>query len=134
MPTLVFPYQMFGRRLEMLPLVTVNLLGPRPGVFVPAVVDSGAVRPIFPKKAAEDAGLVLPPEPNDRIQYGGGTTASFLIRAWMMLGSQRLDTEISFVEKLELPYALLGRYGVFSNFNTVTFVERAETPRVEFTW
>jgi hypothetical protein len=51
-----------------------------------------------------------------------------------MLGSQRLDTEISFVEQLELPYALLGRYGVFSNFNAVTFVERAATPRVEFSW
>ena len=56
------------------------------------------------------------------------------VRAYIELEQQRLDTDIVFVERLDVPYGLLGRRGVFSRFNEVVFLEKIRTPRVEFRW
>ena len=43
-------------------------------------------------------------------------------------------TDVVFVERLEFPYALLGRRGVFAQFREVAFIEKSNPPRVEFRW
>ena len=101
---------------------------------VTSVVDSGALCPVFPLRAAEDAGLVLPAASNFRIQYGGSVTLGRRVRVYIELEHRRWDTEIIFVEKLDLPCGLLGRRGVFGQFSEVVFLERIQTPRVELRW
>lgn len=96
--------------------------------------DSGALLPIFPRRAAEDAGVSLPDAPNFPIQYGGGVEQGRRVRAYIEIRQRRLDVEIVFVERLELPYALLGRRGIFGYFNEVAFLEKVATPRVELRW
>jgi hypothetical protein len=128
------PYQLITSEPYPLPICDVFLLGPAGRVLVRAVLDSGAVRPIFPRKAAENAGIKLPSIPDHYIQYGGGPIGSVLVRSHLSLGELRWDADVSFVERLELPYALLGRRGVFSQFNEVKFLEKTAPSRIELVW
>lgn len=114
------------------PIVDVYLLGPHGKVQLEALVDTGAVRPIFPQKAAADAGIKLSATANDWIQYGSGVTLARRRSVSIGLGDHMWQTDVSFVERLDLPYALLGRVGVFSEFGVVKFIERTDRPRVEF--
>src|SRR5712692_9429601 len=50
------------------------------------------------------------------------TTSGRRIRVHIELEHRRLDTEIIFVEQLVLPYGLLGRRTIFSQFNEVVFL------------
>ena len=134
MPRLTLPYRIVAGEPYPVPLCDVYLLGPAGRILVDAVIDSGAVRPIFPRKAAEDAGIQLPSAPNSRIQYGGGFTDCVLMRVHLLLGELRWDVDVSFAERLDLPYALLGRRGVFSQFNEVKFLEKSAPARVELVW
>jgi hypothetical protein len=131
---LSLPYRIAWGRPELLPLCDVYLIGPKERVRVTSVVDSGALCPVFPLRAAEDAGIVLPASANCSIQYGGSVTLGRRVRVYIELKHRRWDTEIIFVEKLDLPYGLLGRQGVFGQFNEVAFLERIRTPRVELRW
>jgi predicted aspartyl protease len=128
------PYRIiFGTR-DLLPLCDVQVLGPRGRARVTSVLDTGAVYSVFPARVAEDVGLPLPKSPNFTIQYGGSVTFGRRIRGHIELEQRRLDTEIVFVERLDLPYGLLGRRGIFSRFNEVVFLEKVRTPRVELRW
>jgi hypothetical protein len=129
-----FDYRIVPQEPHPVPLVELLLYGPRDTVVIPAVVDSGAVRPIFPRQAADDAGIALPASPNSRIQYGIGPTRAWLARAEVSLGERRWRVEVSFVERLELGYALLGRRGVFGQFNEVAFAEKVAVPQLVFRW
>ena len=117
-----------------MPLCDVHLLGPKGRAQVTTVVDSGAIYSVFPVRAAEDAGLVLPKAMNFTIQYGGSVGYGRRVRAYIELALRRWDTEIVFVEKLDLTYGLLGRRGVFGRFNEVAFLEKVATPRIELRW
>lgn len=128
------PYQVVTSEPYPLPLCDVYLLGPAGRVLVRAVLDSGAVRPIFPRTAAEDAGIALPTRTDHVIQYGGGRTNCVLFRSQLVLGDFRWSADVSFVDRLELPYALLGRRGVFSQFNEVKFLEKTLPARIELIW
>lgn len=117
-----------------MPLCDVHVLGPGGRARVTSVFDTGAVYTVFPIRAAEDVGLKLPKAANFRIQYGGSACPGWRVRAYIELENRRLDTEIVFVERLDLPYGLLGRRGIFSRFNEIAFLESVKTPRVELRW
>jgi hypothetical protein len=125
-------YQILSGQSFPLPICNLHLLGPNGKVLVRALIDSGATHPIFPEKAAEDAGIGLPRYANFTIRYGGSITPGRKVKAYMALGEVRWGAEVVFVERLDFPYALLGRIGVFAQFNEVTFLEKVKTPRVEF--
>lgn len=128
------PYRfMLGQR-DLLPLCDAYLIGPTTRTLVTAVIDSGAVYPVFPERAAEDAGITLRRVRNFPVQYGGGLSAGTLARVYIELAGRRWETDVVFVEGLDLPYALLGRRGVFARFNEVAFLERVRTPRIELRW
>jgi hypothetical protein len=124
-----FAYQFEGA--ELLPLCEVALLGRSHDAIVRAVIDSGATDPIFPISAAEDAGLRLDRARQYRITFGGSTTESKLLGCDVRVGHQRFHLQIAFVERLLFPYALLGRRGLFNQFNEVAFIENIPSPRVE---
>jgi len=129
-----YNYQIIPGQPTLLPICDVLLLGRVERASVRAVIDSGAEFPIFPRKAAEDAGIELPKVANSFVQYGGGRSLAWTQRVNVELASRRLDIDVWFVERLELPYALLGRRGVFASFKEIAFIEKSFTPRVEFRW
>jgi hypothetical protein len=132
--SLSFPYEIVLGRPELLPLCTVDVLGPKGRARVRAVFDSGAEFPVFPRRAADDVGMPLPAAPNFPIQYGGSREYGRRVRAYIEIRQRRLDTEIIFVDRLAFAYALLGRRGIFGRFNEVAFLERVAAPRVELRW
>jgi len=131
---LSLPYRIVLGRRDLLPLCDVYLLGPKKRALVPALIDSGAMYSVFHVGAAEEAGLALSKAVESPVQFGGSISLGWRMRAHLVLEGRRLDTEVIFVEKIDLPYGLLGRRGVFGQFNEVVFLERVGTPRVEFRW
>src|SRR6185312_3712709 len=125
MPSVTLPYQIVPGEPYPVPLCDVFVLGPAGKVLVRSVIDSGAVRPIFPLKAAEDAGIILPAFANDAIQYGGSLTRSWRVTATVALAELRWNVEVSFVERLAFSYGLLGRRGVFAQFKEVRLIEKS---------
>jgi len=127
MANLVRDYRIVLGEPFPLPICDVFLLGPAGRIPVQAVVDSGAVRPIFPLKAAQDAGIDLSKAVSHPIQYGGSRTPGWIFPVRLELGEDglRLDTSVVFVEKLEFRYGLLGRVGFFDKFNEVAFLHKS---------
>jgi predicted aspartyl protease len=134
MPVASLPYRIVAGRPELLPLCDVYVLGPLGRQSVTCVIDTGAIYPVLQERVAEDVGLLLPKSPNFTLQYGRSVAFGRRIRAHIELEQQRLDTEIVFVDRLDLPYGILGRRSVFSRFNEVVFLEKVATPRVELRW
>jgi hypothetical protein len=132
MNTYVVPYRILAGERYMLPLCEIDLLGRNGRIPLLALVDSGAAVSVFPKKAAEDAGLALPSAPNDQVLFGGSASPAWRTEVTLELATWRWRTEVTFVERLVFRYVLLGRHGVFARFNEVAFVEKAKEPRVEF--
>jgi hypothetical protein len=130
--TISFPYQIVAGRGRPAPICDVALLGPQGHAGVRALVDSGAVYSVFPRKAAEDAGIMLSAGVKTLIQYGGSRDVGTRLRSYIELGGSRYRVDVVFVERLAFRFALLGRAGVFSQFREVAFLEKAATPRVEF--
>ena len=116
----------------LLPVIELAVLGPRGTVTQLALVDSGADYPVFPKKTGEDIGLNLLAGRLATVKYGGSDVVARVMRTHVRIGDEVCQPDIYFVEKLNFPYALLGRRGIFSKFNEVTFVERAKNPKIEF--
>lgn len=132
MGTVSFPYQIVVGWGRPVPLCDVTLLGPEGRARVRALVDSGAVYSVFPRKAAEDAGIMMAAGVKTLIQYGGSRDVGTRVRRYIELGGNRYRVDVVFVERLPFRFALLGRGGVFSQFREVTFLEKIATPRVEF--
>ena len=118
----------------MLPLCEIALLGPNGRMPVRVLVDSGAVLSVFPRRAADDAGIRLPSSPNHQTLFGGSSTPGWCHPVDVELQGHRWRMDIVFVEHIAYPYALLGRCGVFARFKEVAFIEKSPTPRVEFRW
>jgi hypothetical protein len=133
-PFTALNYRIMPGSVHLLPMCDVYLLGPRSRVLVRSVLDSGAVYSVFHISAAQDAGLQLPNEPNWTVHYGGSAPPGWCVRTHIEIDRRRWDTEIVFVEKLDLPYGLLGRRGVFGQYNEVAFLERVSPQRVELRW
>lgn len=121
-------------RTTLLPLCDVHVLGSRGRTRVQAVFDSGAFEPMFHIGVADDAGISLTRSALVTVQYGGSTTLGRRTRVHIELEQHRFDTDILFVERLDFPYGLLGRRGIFSQFNEVVFLEKVYPPRVELRW
>ncbi len=96
------------------------------------MVDSGAVYSVFPRKAAEVAGIMLDAGGQTLVQYGRSQDVGTRLRSYIELGGSRYRVDVVFVERLAFRFALLGREGVFPQFREVAFLEKIATPRVEF--
>lgn len=129
MANLVLPYQM--RDGYLLPLCDIFLIGRNQRARQRVLIDSGAVVSIFAERAAEDAGIALPPSRNFAVHYGSEKVWGRRVRVAFELQARRFDVDAVFVERLILPYGLLGRRGVFAGVNEVAFLERSAPQRVE---
>lgn len=118
------PYQKHGS--HYLPLVEVVVLGTRFNASINAVIDTGAVRSVFPKSAARDAGLSLESGEPQGVVFGGSTAIGRLLKTYVLIRGRRFQLDVLYVDddKLKLHYALLGRATFFNQFNEVAFHER----------
>jgi hypothetical protein len=128
------PYEIVLNRPWPLPLCDVYLLGPAGRVLVRSIVDSGAEYSVFPISAAEDVGLQITTAMRLPVQFGGSQGAGRRMKAHIELKGHRWSTEIIFTDKLDIQYGLLGRRGVFGQFNEVAFLEKVASPKVELRW
>ena len=117
---------------HFLPLCEVVLIGRNCHVPVQAVIDSGAVRPIFPKSAARDAGLSVESGKPEGVVFGGSTAIGRLLETYVLIQHRRFRLDILYVDDLKLDYALLGRATFFNQFNEVAFHERTLERSVHF--
>ena len=124
------PYQF--HRGHFLPLCEVVVLGTSFNAHVNAVIDSGAVRPIFPKSAARDAGLDVESGKPVDVVFGGSATIGRLLKTYVRIGGYRFELDIVYVDELKFDYALLGRTTFFNKFNEVAFHERTLDRHVRF--
>lgn len=124
------PYRFHGG--HFLPLCEVVLLGNRFNVSINAVIDTGAVRPIFPKWAAEYAGLSLESGKPEGVVFGGSTAIGRLLKTYVLIEGRRFGIDVLYVDELKLDYALLGRTTFFNQFNEVAFHERTLERNVWF--
>jgi len=86
------PYKLHGG--HFLPLCEVVLLGARFNASVNAVIDTGAVRPIFPKSAARDAGLSLESGKPEGVVFGGSTAIGRLLKTYVLIHGRRFKLDI----------------------------------------
>lgn len=134
MAKIIVPYRLKQERnsYNLIPLCDVRLHGPARSVTAEAVVDSGAVYSFFPRSAAEDAGIDLERGRAFEAIFGGSVDRKAkLVRVDLNIQDRRIRAEVVFVERLALGYALLGRQGIFSQFNEVCFLERTLDRRAE---
>lgn len=129
-----FPYQMVHYSKSSLPLCTIYILVKNERIPVRVLVDSGATDTVLPLNVAIDAGFEIPERLTPQVQYGGSQANGVEINTYFEIGGRRLSADFKYVEKLEFPYGLLGRRGVFNKFNEVAFSERPKCPLVEFRW
>jgi hypothetical protein len=95
-------------------------------------VDTGAFLSVFPNKAAEDVGIVLPRSTNFALRFGSSVVHGRRSSVYVELDDHRFGLDVVFVERLLFRFALLGRRGVFGRFKEVSFLERRPSPIVEF--
>lgn len=114
------------------PICYPRLLGPKGDVIVRALADSGAYFSVFLEADAETAGITLPRKPNTTVRFGRSVVGGKQLTVGLAIREKQMTTEVIFVERLEFPYCLLGRMGVWGQFKQVVFIERGPTPRLQF--
>lgn len=127
-------YKILSHNPRQLPIVEVDVLSTGVGWPVQALVDTGAEYSVFPIQVAQDAGLALPRDHNFIIHYGGSSTAGRKIGTFIRIVGREMQIPIVYVDVLSLPYALLGRRGLFSQFEYVQFSERISNHTMTFAW
>jgi hypothetical protein len=81
-----FDYRILPSEPFAVPAIDVLVYGTRDTSVLVAVVDTGAVRPIFPKYVAEEAGVLMPTKPHDWIQYGAGRANAWTVETHIGIG------------------------------------------------
>ena len=84
------PYQL--HRGYFLPLCEVVILGTRTNASIKAVIDTGAVRSIFPKSAARDAGLSPESGKPEGVVFGGSTAIGRLLKTYVLIQGRRFSS------------------------------------------
>jgi hypothetical protein len=127
-----FDYEPEFGESHLVPICYPRLLGPRGDVIVRALADSGAYFSVFPIETAEDAGIKLPRRLNTTVHFGRSIIGGKQIVVDLAIREMRMRAEVTFVEGLPFPYALLGRMGIWDQFKQVVFIESRPDPCLQF--
>ena len=123
MYSLTFPYQ--HRHYHWLPLIPVTVFGPTGPLQVEAYLDSGAMMSILDHSIAEVLGLPLIHARTQRFIVGDGRYIhGRVVTLPVQVGSLRFRAPIAFSAELKVGFNLLGRVGLFEQFDEVVFQEK----------
>jgi hypothetical protein len=130
--SLSFPYKFIGRRY--LPVIPLILYGHSDiSLRTEAFVDSGATVSIFSMDIAESINLNLKNALQQYFVVGDGSfIPAKVMKMTVQIGDEKFISDISFSEKLNIGFNLLGRKGIFEHFTEVAFSERKK--EVIFRW
>lgn len=132
MNSINFNYDIIQGQIGTHPLIDINLINGINSISLRALVDTGAYFSVFHKHFAEEVGIKLYPHNKVSIIYGSGETIGLSAIVYLKIREKIFKCKVVFVDKLESPFVLLGRYSLFSKFNEVSFCEKINPPIVEF--
>ena len=123
MHSVTFPYQ--HRHYHWLPIIPVTVFGPTGPLQVEAYLDSGAMMSILDYSIAEVLGLPLIHARTQRFIVGDGRYIhGRVVTLPVQVGSLRFRAPIAFSAELKVGFNLLGRVGLFEQFDEVVFQEK----------
>lgn len=124
MRSLKFPYSEY-KGLKT-PIIRFEIKGKTRWVSVWAYVDSGASFSIFSTQEAERLGIDMKQCHENQVTVGDGSLIPvYLKRLELKFGSKKIFAPIGFSPRLGVGFNLLGRQGIFENFD-VTFSDSRE--------
>jgi hypothetical protein len=114
-----------------IPIIPITLFGKKKSLELEAYVDSGATYSIFEFEILKDLDINM----NDSKRYmfvvgDGSFIPGQVVKIPVQIGEHKFISPIAFSEKLNVGFNLLGRKGIFEEFNEVIFKEKEK--EVEF--
>ena len=123
MHSVTFPYQ--HRRYQWIPLIPVTFTGPSGPLQVEAYLDSGAMMSIFDGAIPELLGFPLAHARRQRFIVGDGRfIQGHVVTVPMQIGPCRFRAPVAFSSELKVGFNLLGRRGLFEQFDEIAFQEK----------
>lgn len=123
MHSVAFPYQ--RRHHQWIPLIPVTLAGPAGALQVEGYLDSGALMSIFDRAIPELLGLPLTHARVQRFIVGDGRFIhGHVVTMPMQIGPLRFRAPVAFSSELKVGFNLLGRRGLFEQFEEIAFQEK----------
>ena len=98
------------------PAVPVLVAGMK-DVPLPSLIDTGALRNVFARWIAEEAGIPLRDAPADRLAAGGLVTEAKVARVDLTVGDVRFDAAVWFCDPWPFSFNLLGQEGFLRFFH-----------------
>jgi predicted aspartyl protease len=86
-------------------------------VPLPSLIDTGALRNVFARWIAEEAGIPLRDAPADRLAAGGLVTEAKVARVDLTVGDVRFDAAVWFCDPWPFSFNLLGQEGFLRFFH-----------------
>ena len=96
---------------------------------VEAFIDAGATVSIFKTEVAESLGIDLEKCRRIILKGIGGTITAYVQRVILKIGGREIDTEVTFSKELDVKINILGREGIFNNFE-VCYNDKAKKVRL----
>jgi hypothetical protein len=107
------------------PIIPVTLHGPKGSSLFEAYVDSGAMMSLFDSVVADLLGISWRTGKKRPFIAGDGKVIhGFMIPLRIEIGDTSFVTSIAFSQELKIGFNLLGRSGVFSQFEEIVFQEK----------
>ncbi len=129
MYSVTFPYQV--QKSRRMPIIPIILFGRTQSLAVEGYVDSGAFYSIFDMELAGKLGLEPALGKKLMLIVGDGSfIPTHIFRIPVKIGEKKFTSEIGFSDKLNIGFNLIGRKGIFENFDEVVFRENDQ--EIEF--
>ncbi|MDI6792258.1 MAG: hypothetical protein QME81_05245 [bacterium] len=108
-----------------MPIIPMFLYGRDVAIEVEAYVDSGAFYSIFDLELAKDIGLNIKNGRRQMFIVGDGSfIPAYVFKIPVQIGNHKFISEVAFSDKLNVGFNLLGRKGIFENFEEIIFREK----------
>lgn len=114
-----------------MPLVTIKLNSQFASILVDGYLDSGAFYSVFQQSLIQDLRLNLKYAKKRFLVTGAGSFIPVnIFKLPVELGGNRFIAEVGFSDRLRVGFNLIGRKGIFENFEEIIFREKAR--EIEF--
>lgn len=111
---LEYSYSKIGEKY--FPMIPVIISFNNKDFPVEALVDAGATASIFKPEIAESLGIDLEKCRRIVLRGIGGTITAYVQRVTLIIGEKHIDTEVTFSKDLDVKINILGREGLFDEF------------------
>jgi len=116
-------FSYFEKDGQYFPIIEIKLIGPKKGIIVNALIDSGASFSVFRPEIAEELGIILGKGKKIYLTGIGGRILGYLHSVPISLGNKKFRCKIVFSSEFNVSFNLLGRNNFFLPF-IISFLER----------